>query len=97
MTILRVPESISVTSGLHSQSPSRGAPLSSRAAPGDETGTALILVTRISVIPKAIYIYRYEPNHAADRCDRLWLGDELSPCVAGGVNDGVVGLEDAVR
>ncbi len=25
------------------------------------------------------------------------MGDELSPCVAGGVDDGVVGFEDAVR
>ena len=27
---------------------------------------------------------------------RFGLGDELSPCVAGGVDDGVVGFEDAV-
>jgi hypothetical protein len=32
-----------------------------------------------------------------DRRDCIWLGDEVSPRGAGGVDDGVIAFEDAVR
>ena len=37
------------------------------------------------------------PVGHSDGCDPFRLGDELSPCVAGRVYDGVVVLEDGVR
>jgi hypothetical protein len=37
------------------------------------------------------------PVRHSDGCDPFRLGDELSPCVAGGVYDGVIVLEDGVR
>jgi hypothetical protein len=40
---------------------------------------------------------RCRPILHSNGCNPLGLGDELSPCVAGGVYDGVVVLEDCVR
>ena len=36
------------------------------------------------------------PVTPSDGCDPFGLGDELSPCVAGRVDDGVVVLEEGV-
>ena len=52
---------------------------------------------RDALIPRVMRADRCGPVPHSDGCDPFGLGDELSPCVAGRVYDGVVVLEDGVR
>jgi hypothetical protein len=48
------------------------------------------------LIPRVMRADRCGPLFACDGCDPFGLGDELSPCVADRVYDGVVVLEDGI-